>query len=262
VRAAPSGLDAVTEADVREALVLYNRAASPPLPLLEPPQVALLLDGTIVKVRETPGGPEAPQRVVGYVLFDIPRPQVWIAATDPHSSYSGGTLRETRLVDDDAGTSVWYQHLDLPWPFDDRHWLIRVRKHRELAVQTENRVWEHGWSLDEKGAEFVPQFIEAGHIRSVTKDEALGAIYTPVNRGGWIMFEMPGNCTLLAYHVTSVVGGSIPDGVFTHWAMLTLESLLRQVGEFAREIPTHYVDGHAIVHGGDGAPLPLYGRAP
>jgi len=259
-RANAPGLGAIQARDVREALGVFNRLAAEPVPLLDPDQVEALLRGDIVKIREVPGGPEQPQRVIGYVLYDLPRPQVWIAATDPHASYSGGMLREERIVVDDAGTSVWYQHLKLPWPVQDRHWLIRIRKNRELASQSEGRIWEHSWALDEKGESFVAEFIRAGHIKSVALEEATKSIYTPVNHGAWIVASMPGDCSLLVYHVTSVVGGSIPDSFVAEWAMLTLDNLLRKVGEFSRGIPQHYVEGHDIARGADGVPIPHFSK--
>jgi hypothetical protein len=254
------GLGGVGARDVREALGLYNRLAAEPVPLLDAEQVETLLRGEVVKIREVPHGPDQPQRVIGYVLYDLSHPQVWISATDPHASYSGGMLREERIVVDDAGTSVWYQHLKLPWPVQDRHWLIRIRKNRELASQSGGRIWEHSWALDEKGESFVHDFIRAGHIKTVTLDEAMKSIYTPVNHGAWIVASMPSDCTLLVYHVTSVVGGSIPDSFVSEWAMLTLDNLLRKVGEFSRTLPQHYVEGHDIALGADGAPIPHFSK--
>ena len=259
-RANAPGLGGLEARDIREALGLFNRIAAEDVPLLGPDQVEALLQGEVVKVREVPNGPDQPQRVVGYALYDLPRAQVWIAATDPHAGYSGGMLHEDRIVQDEAGTSVWYQHLSLPWPVQNRHWLIRIKKNRELAAQSESRIWEHSWSLDEKGESFIPDFIRAGHIQSITLEDAQKAIYTPVNHGGWIVMTMPGNCSLLMYHVTSVIGGSIPDSFVSEWAMLTLDDMLKKVGEFSRTMPLHYVDGHDAVRGADGVLIPYFSK--
>jgi hypothetical protein len=261
-RANAPGLGGIEARDVREALGLYNRLSAEGVPLLRPDQVEALLQGEVVKVREIPNGPDQPQRVVGYVLYDLPRPQVWIASTDPHAGYSGGILQEDRIVNDDAGTSVWYQHLKLPWPVQNRHWLIRIKKDRDLATRSDARIWQMAWNLDEKGESFIPDFIRAEHIRNTTLEEAQKAIYTPVNHGGWILITMPENCTLLMYHVTSVVGGSIPDSFVSEWAMLTLDDLLKKVGEFSRTMPQHYVEGHDAVRGADGVTIPYFAKTP
>lgn len=262
VRANAPGLGGIEARDVREALGLFNRLAPEDVPLLSPDQVEALLHGEVVKIREVPNGPDQPQRVVGYALYDIPRPQVWAATTDPHAGYSGGILHEDRIVQDDAGTSVWYQHLKLPWPVQNRHWLIRIKKNRELAAQSDGRIWEQAWNLDEKGESFIPEFIRTGHIQSVSLEDAQKAIYTPVNHGGWILITMPQNCTLLMYHVTSVIGGSIPDSFVSEWAMLTLDDLLKKVGEFSRTMPQHYVEGHDAVPGADGVTIPYFSKTP
>lgn len=251
------GLERLEARDIREVLALYNRSASDQLPLLDADQVQRLLEGEVVKLRETPNGSEAPQRVVGFFVLDAPRSDVWIAATDPHASYSGGLLKETRLVEDATG-GVWYQHLKLPWPVQDRHWLIRIRRNADLAAKSKGLIWEHAWSLDENGETFIPQFIQSGHIADVSLEVAQKSIYTPVNHGAWITIAMPEDRTLLVYHVTSVVGGSIPDSFVAEWSMLTLEKLLREVGEYARGIPAHYVGDHPIFVGADGIPLPLH----
>jgi hypothetical protein len=261
-RANAPGLEGLEARDVREALGLFNRLATDDVPLLDPDQVEALLQGEVVKVREVPNGPDQPQRVVGYVLYDLPRSQVWVATTDPHAGYSGGTLSEDRIVQEDSGTSVWYQHLKLPWPVQDRHWLIRIRKNRELAAQSQDRIWEQSWNLDEKGESFIPEFIRAGHIRSISLEEAQKTIYTPVNHGGWIVITMPGDRTLLMYRVTSVVGGSIPDSFVSEWAMMTLDDLLKKVGQFSRTIPQHYVEGHDVAHGANGDPVPYFSKTP
>ncbi len=257
-RANAPGLAGIEARDIREALSFHNRFSSDAIPLLDPDRISELIEGGVVKIREVPGGPDQPQRVVGYVLFDVPRVDVWVAATDPHAGYSGGMLRETRLVEDDAAGSVWYQHLKLPWPVQDRHWLIRIRRDADLAAATEGRVWKHAWALDENCEKFVSQFIQAGHIANVPLETARKSIYTPVNHGAWIAIEMPGNRTLLVYHVSTVVGGSIPDSFVVEWAMLTLDRLLRQVGDYARTIPKHYAGAHEIAHEPGGAPIPPY----
>lgn len=247
--------------DIREALSLYNRNAQDAIPLLEAEQITKLLEGEIVKVRQAPSSPDLPQGVAGYAVFDVPRVQVWIAATDPHAGYSGGMLSETRLAKDTESGSIWYQHLKLPWPVQDRHWLIRIRRESALSRATDNRIWVHSWALDEKGEPFVKQFIQAGHIRNVSLEVAEKSLYTPVNHGSWITWTMPGNRTFLVYRVTSVVGGNIPDNFVVEWAMLTLGNLLNDVGEFSRRIPQHYVDGHEVVLDANGVEIPWFDAA-
>jgi hypothetical protein len=62
--------------------------------------------------------------------------------------------------------------------------------------------------------------------------------------------------------VTSVVGGSIPDSFVSEWAMMTLDDLLKKVGQFSRTIPQHYVEGHDAAHGGNGNRVPYFSKTP
>ena len=99
--------------------------------------------------------------------------------------------------------------------------------------------------------------VQAGHIPGIDGAMADDAIWTPVNRGAWLTIQVPGAGTILGYHVTTVIGGNIPDRSVADYALLTMTKLLRGAEGRARdEVKEHYGADHEPLPGGDGRPLP------
>lgn len=219
---------------VPTALEVYNERADDPLPFLNPDQVADLVHGEIVRIRrrDPRQGEDAPERVTGYMLLRRPRLAAWLAALDPDFP-STSMLTEVELSRDDAGRSSWYQHLSLPWPIADRHWVVGLHKDLEMARETEGFVWVHQWDLVEDGPRIAQETVAAGKAGDLTPKSIEKAIYLPSNEGAWILFALDADLTLLAYRVTTVVGGGIPDSWITTFAMAQLDGLLKEVDELA-----------------------------
>lgn len=244
---------------VPTALEVYNERASDPLPFLGADQIDDLVRGEVVRVRrrDPRAGEDAPERVTGYVLLERPRLAVWLSALDP-SFPENSMLTEVRLEHDDRGGSSWYQHIDLPWPLTDRHWVITLEKDVELARSTEGFVWAHGWRLADDGPRRGCEAVAAGRAGDLTVEDFDEAIYLPANEGAWIMFALDTDLTLLAYRVETIVGGGIPDTWIATFAMAQLTGLLREVDEnAATSIQTYDPEAHAAYDGfGEFIPRP------
>lgn len=239
------------------ALEVYNERADDPLPFLGSDQIDDLVRGEVVRVRrrDPRGGDDAPERVTGYMLVERPRLAVWLAALDPDFPQNS-MLTEVQLDQDDAGGSTWYQHLSLPWPITDRHWVITLRKDLDLARSTKGFVWSHGWVLAEDGERIARETVAAGRAGDLTPDDIADAIYLPANEGAWIMFALDTDLTLIAYRVETIVGGGIPDSWIATFAMAQLTGLLREVDEHAETALENYDPDVYAAYDGSGRVIP------
>ena len=240
---------------VSAALEVYNERVDDPLPFLTGEQVDRLVAGDVIRVRRRdPNTDDAPERVTGFVLLHRPRIAVWLAALDPEFP-ANPLLTEKRLSKDDQGHSTWYQHVDLPWPLTDRHWVIDLGKDLDLARSTEGFVWVHRWSLAPDGRERARETLRAG-LGDLTLEDYDKAIYLPENEGAWILFALDEDLTLLAYRVRTVIGGGIPDSWIATFAMAQLEGLLREVDAMAENSVAEYDPATYPVYDGLGRLIP------
>lgn len=249
-----------TEDLVSAALEVYNEFSDSQLPYLDREQLTRLADHEVVRVRRR--GPETAEgrreEAVGYILVEAPRRSVWLAALDP--AFEGSDLlTEVRLSEGEDGSSIWYQHADLPWPISDRHWVIHLAKSRELAERTKGFVWEHHWELADNGAAIAAETVASGRAAPLTPEKVAGAIYLPHNQGAWTAFSLERDRTLVVYRVSTDVGGSIPESWIATFAMAQLEGLLRRLEEHTQGAAERYdpdeqpiTDGFGEVIGRDG----------
>lgn len=246
---------------VNAGIAAFNAHATWSLPSLTEQQVAQLEAGACVRIREV-GDPDEPQRVLGFVLTDVPLEQLWVSVMDDHFPNDGGQIVQRKLERFGQGRSRWYGFIDLPVLFHDRHYVVDVRDNHALARATGDRAWEHIWELVGDGLPVARPVIEAGEVPGVTPELFDKAIYTPVNRGAWLMIRV-GDRTVLGYHATSVVGGSIPDWLVSQLAMSRVESALRRVEDNARvDVTDHYDEDHAPIYSGRGTPMAPLSSAP
>ena len=247
-----------------EALARFDAHAFLPLPELDTAELGALASGELIRLREPPTAVGMPQRVVGLRWLALPRPVVWLACQDPHFS-AVDELTEFRLDDarqgkgpDGGERAIWYGLIDLPWPFKNRQWVIEVWDNQSLVRATEGQGWEHIWRLDPSHLPMALAAIERGEIPGITPQRAERAIVTPVNHGAWLAIEVAGG-TLLGWHATSSIGGSVSDRLVVSRAFHSLERLFWGVERRARrKVTRHYWDDHPPLRGGDGRPLPLY----
>jgi hypothetical protein len=241
--------------DLRTALEMYDGSAVHKAPKLTDAQLQALVDGACVRVLMPNEDPDGPSAATGMVLSSVPRSDLWIAAQDPHTVVDPDL---TEFIVDQVGPdeAIWYGYWDLPRPVKDRQWVVRSYNNHDLAQATDNRAWEHVWSLVPDGLEQVRPMVDAGRSNGVGPAQLDDAIFTPVNKGSWFMVAV-GEHTLLGYQATSVVGGAVPDWLVARLAMARLESVLRGVEDRARTwVGKHYTGSHVGVYGGDGKHIP------
>ena len=252
--ASPAAAEAVDVPALSAALAEYNRGAKYPLPPLDEARMKRLLDGKIVKLREVKDD-DAPQRGIGlWRVHGFDMDSLWIAGRDVHFG-SVEELTEVPLSDPVHYPVRWYQYLDLPRPFTDRHWMVDSSPTVPLARATEGRCWEYSWGLTPDGPAIAKAAVAAGEVPGIDSHAADDAIYVPVNHGAWLYIRLPDDSIILGYHATSVVGGRIPEKLVADYTMLTLGSVLKGVLEKVPKVRAHYDAAHKPIRGGDGEPI-------
>lgn len=253
---APVAADVSTPAALTEFVERYNEHEDIDLPQPSQRQLDQIVQGSVVKYRlrysiEQENGKQRQRiRIVGYRLVEQPRMLVWLAALDVGTRHSS-RLTEHRVAGDEIGGSAWYQFLHLPWPVKDRHWVIRSHKNTSLAAATQGAVWEHAWSLEDNGPDLALQLLKDRAVSGLKPRDGRGAIYMPVNKGGWTMISVNAKQTFVVAHVTSNLGGWIPDGLVASFVSNQLESMLNGLEPRSLTIDEQY-DVSYPVFTGDG----------
>jgi len=188
--------------------------------------------GKVTKRRIREPGPD---RALGMMWTAIDRNQIWIAILDDIHDKLVSSLTEKRLGPSETGHKLLYQHLNLPWPVQDRQWVVEIQNNVEVAQQTNGMVWERSWDLASP---------------SLVSEPDADAVWVPVSNGSWLLMPMDGG-TLVIYHTRSAIGGRIPDDVVTRWAMATLDEMMLHIAERSEQIPKHYQGNHERLKGGD-----------
>ncbi len=246
--------DEIRPNEIRAAIAFFNRFSKTEVAMPSGKEIDEILRGDVAKRRVKTGGPDDPQRAIGYILIDEPRQSVWLAALDPTFEPIEG-LSMLLLADLGRGNADWYHHLDLPWPIADRHWIIKLRNTINLSENTRGRAWEQTWTLAEDGKPLALRSVAAGKVEGLDLETARNSIYTPVNHGAWIAIKLREDKTLLIYHVTTVVGGLIPDSFVLRWAMATLDDVLNEVKSRAPNMVAYQAKLDTPWTGGDGEPM-------
>jgi hypothetical protein len=147
----------------------------------------------------------------------------------------------------------------LPFPFDDRAWVVETHINPALVAATDGRAWERWWDLREDHWDEVLGLAGNGSLEGVTRPALEAAAFTPTNEGTWFYDQLPDGRLLVGFAEATVVGGIIPTDVLTHFIVGSLDDLFD--GTFDRAanlVPQHYVAGHEPIEGGDGKALPYY----
>ena len=216
-----------------------RRSAAVHAVALSDADLAKLAAGGVVRARERVTGGD---RAWGAVWTALPVEPLWVAILDDQPDTLVRGLFEEQLPGTTTARKLLYQRLDLPWPFDDRQWVIDIQNNPQLYSATDTAIWERSWTLTDPSLAV-----------SATPD----AVWTPVNEGGWMLARAAGG-TLLVYHVRTSVGGAIPDDLVTRYALSTLDELLGHVLERAASLGDHYGVAHQPFYRPDGAALPPY----
>ena len=239
VRAAAPATSPPDAATLRAGLTARSaqiNAASRPLRLSDS-QVQTLAAGRVARARVQHDGADG---VLGAVWSALPRDDLWIAILDDKHDTLVQGLFEEQLPGTSSARKLLYQRVDLPWPFDDRQWVIDIRNNGSLCASSKGAVWERTWTLADPSIAL-----------SATPD----ALWVPVNDGGWTLVQVAGG-TLIAYQARTVIGGVVPDEAVTRYAMSTLEEMLLHVVNRATNLGNHYGPGHEPLYRPDGTPVP------
>lgn len=245
-----TGADAPAS-DVQSVIADFNAHAWIQLPTLSASQVEKLLEGKVIRERVVPADPDEPQMIAGYHVIDLPRNIVWAALRDPHLAVKSEVF-EVQLSEHSYAPSQWYQYIELPWPFEPRQWVVDVEDNLALAKATGNRCWEHRW-LKTPGQEQIAATVAAsGAHEGMTPEMVREAIWLDYNQGAWVVMELPGDRTLVVYHVATVLGGNISDKLVADYSAMRMKKLMLTTEEAAIQALDHFVPGHAPFMGGDG----------
>jgi len=250
--AAHAGADAV---QIHDTLRRFNEVALMPLPVVDRGDLEALVAGEVVTILTR--HPEGHHRVVAFALTDAPKETVWVATQDPH--FTGDDEAIEANVALEPHKASWYGFLEIPRPFHDRHWVVDVWDNVELADASGGAFWEHPWRLRPGGVALLRDRVQRGEVPGVTSESFESAIETPVNEGGIVVLELSEGESLYAYHITSSIGGAIPQRLVAGFIRTTMEGHVRALQARARDIvPGHYVEGHAPVLGVGSSWVPFF----
>ena len=240
----------------------YSALSEFSLPPLEEDDWRDLFRGEVVRMMhkipmdDVDGEAREHRRIWAFRIVDAPRVATWLSALHPHFVASD-RVTEKRLETNGRGGSLWYQLIDLPWPVRSRHWVIRVGPGLAIAKATEGRVWEQSWGLEPGGEEIAFDAVGRGIVPDIDLDEARGARYMIANTGAWAMFDLGAEGTLVAYQVTLVLGGWLPESLAARFAKGELKSVLETVARNTTEVAQVYDPGEWTIFGGDGHAIGL-----
>jgi hypothetical protein len=238
--------------DIVAALTNFNEHARFAVPIPGENDLERMVKKRVVRIRHV-SSPDEPQQVIGYYVMSGTMRQVWISARDPHSS-TIDDLIDQQVQNHGKGREVWYQHMDLPWPFVDRHWLLDVADNHAAAKAGVG--WEHYWELSDNGPERAAEYIAAGGIPDMTTERAAPAIYVNDNVGAYFVAPLPNGESLFCFHAKSTVGGNIPDRLIADYTAMTMNKYLTAIEKRIDEMEKHYADpSHKPIFAGDGSEL-------
>ncbi|MEN9785092.1 MAG: hypothetical protein RLZZ299_356 [Pseudomonadota bacterium] len=178
-----------------------------------------------------------------------PRTAVWLAMThDTPAARLRGLVERALVGRWGASTKRLYQRIDLPWPVQDRHWVIESRTNLALSARAPS-AWERAWTT-------VPAALSG--TRDADPDPAAwdAAAAVPRNDGAWLLVDAGPDATLAVYRVAVDLGGAVPTAAVSGWTARSLEEVYRTLESDARALASHGEAGCTTQPGGDGRPIP------
>lgn len=244
----------------RVAALLHEYATISELPVerLTAEDIGALIDGdAVVKVSGRPAAGSAEDidgmGVYGFKIVDAPRLPIWLAVMGGNDERDP-RLTTAMLARSDDGSYVRYQHLDLPWPVRDRHYVIRCWKEPRVADRSRGTAWEHRWDLQQNGGAFLQHALSEKRIPGLTNEDVGKAVYLPENRGAWAMITIDENRTLVIAYVNADLGGRFPGAVVRHFARSGLKAGLAGLRELGARVHLNYSE-ERLIHDGFGRPI-------
>jgi hypothetical protein len=185
-------------------------------------------------------------------VVDAPRLLVWVSLLGESDELSG-KVKRALLANKPAGAYVTYQHMDLPWPFKDRQWVILSEKNSALADESADRIWEHRWSLVPRDEDVLETAHAEGRSSGVTRQQLDDSVYLAANRGAWILFDLGHERTLVAAYLDVDLGGEFPGALVRSFTKRQLKSELKALKALRRADSTY--NEQPMVHDGHGLPI-------
>lgn len=254
IMASASACAAPSVDELAAVLWRYNEAAQHALPIPDNDSLTRIAAGDMVHLREKLDQEEADGdqvsrlRVVGFQVVERPRLLVWLATLYSETQHDSRLL-EHRVGMNAHGSSVWYQHLNTPWPVRNRHWVIHNSKNTALADATQGLVWEHRWRLADGGRDIALNLILDNTFEHLDEKDYEGTIYLNENVGAWTMFEVDAHTTLVVAHTMADMGGWIPDRWVASFARRQLGGVLRTLAPKSDRIHERYKDDKPVFDG-------------
>ena len=249
-----SAATAATVEEISAAIEEFNQYAKFPFPALSQKQLNALADRELVRRLDAKGSSDSPYRVMGFLVTDVPRDHFWVACQDPDFSATPG-ITEKAMGFQPPDKLRWYGVMNLPTPFEDRHWVVDVSNNHAMAQATENRMWEHLWELVPDTRVVAREFVAAGNIDGVDLDRFDKAVELAGNEGAWAAIRLPDSLTLIGFYTSLNLAGNIPESLAARFGNATMKTMMFRMEERGKTvIPSHYVEPlQCHVFGGDGS---------
>lgn len=179
---------------------------------------------------------------------------VWIAILDDAHNGLSERITEHQLAGSVPGKKRLYQHLKLPYPLADRHWVLNILTDITLYETTKGSVWRRAWVLDPLG-EAVFESLNPQDKRLIQD-----GVWTPKNQGEWLIFPV-GEASLVIYRGLFDIGGRVPDRISKAVGSQSALDLFNQLQSLSDQIPAHYNAQHEPILAPTGQHIPSW-KAP
>ena len=126
----------------------------------------------MVTILDSSAGADAPRRAMGYMLSGSIANSNYGCPVKIRMRCLQSSTKELKTKVNPDKSSHWYGFFDLPWPFSDRHWMVKSWNTQKVADNSANKHWEHPWDLISDGETQIRPFIEAWKV--AWRDDGFG----------------------------------------------------------------------------------------
>jgi len=248
-------LDGDVVGKIPRLLAQYSEQGDLRLPNLSPAELETLAAGTplVTLYRDPtaePGDKVHAMGVVGWQIVKAPRLLVWLSLLSGRED-SSARRQHVVLTRRPAGAYVSYHHIDLPWPFKDRHWLLLCEKNLSLANESHDDIWEHRWSLLPLDDSQLEAAYDTRAVPGLTRKTFDDSVYLTANQGAWIVFDLGAEGTLVAASMDIDLGGRVPDALVQSFA----KHQMREFFDLLNRLSGADYKGNPVIDDGRGVPI-------
>ena len=241
--------------EIPRLLAQYSEQGDVRLPSLSPAELDTLAAGAAIvtlyrEPNAEPGDEVHAMRVVGWHVVKAPQLLVWLSLLRG-SEDSAARLQHIVLTRRPAGAYVSYHHIDLPWPLNDRHWMLLCEKNVSLAQESHDEIWEHRWSLLPPDDSLLESAYESGRVAGLTRKRFDDSVYLTANQGAWIVFDLGAGATLVAASMDVDFGGHLPDTLVQAYA----KHQMRAFFDSLNALPGANYAARPVIDDGRGVPI-------